>query len=61
VPFVVAGGGAHGVMGGQYMKVAKGTMHNRLIVSAMRYMGATDVDKFGSLDKETGPLAGFGI
>jgi hypothetical protein len=61
VPFIVAGGGAHGVMGGQYMKVAKGTMHNRLIVSAMRFMGASDVDKFGSLDKETGTLAGLGI
>jgi hypothetical protein len=61
VPFVVAGGGANGVKGGQYLQVAKGTMHNRLIVSAMRYMGASDVDRFGSLDKQTGSLPGLGI
>jgi hypothetical protein len=61
VPFIVAGGGANGVKGGQYLQVPKGTMHNRLIVSAMRYMGATDVDTFGSLDKEKGTLAGLGI
>jgi Protein of unknown function (DUF1552) len=61
VPFIVAGGGANGVMGGQYLKVAKGTMHNRLIVSAMRYMGAMDVESFGTLDKEKGTLEGLGI
>jgi hypothetical protein len=61
VPFIVAGGGANGVMGGQYLKVPKGTMHNRLIVSAMRYMGASEINTYGSLDKESGPLAGLGI
>jgi hypothetical protein len=61
VPFVVAGGGAHGVKGGQYLKVASGTMHNRLIVSAMRFMGATDVETFGTLDRERGSLTGLGV
>lgn len=61
VPFVVAGGGAHGVKGGQYLKVASGTMHNRLLVSAMRFMGATDVETFGTLDKERGSLTGLGV
>jgi hypothetical protein len=61
VPFVVAGGGGFGVRTGQYLKPAAGTYHNRLIVSAMRYMGASDVDRFGATDRESGPLAGLGI
>jgi hypothetical protein len=61
VPFVVAGGGGFGVRSGQYLKVLAGTYHNRLIVSAMRYMGAPDVERFGTTDRESGPLAGLGI
>jgi hypothetical protein len=61
VPFVVAGGGGFGVRSGQYLKVPAGTYHNRLIVSAMRYMGAPDVERFGTTDHESGPLAGLGI
>jgi hypothetical protein len=61
VPFVVAGGGAFGVRGGQYLQAAAGTFHNRLIVSAMRYMGMDGVETFGMLDRERGPLPGFGV
>jgi hypothetical protein len=60
VPFVVAGGGAYGVRTGRYLKVAPGTYHNRLIVSAMRFMGA-DVETFGSTDQERGSLPGLGV
>ena len=60
VPFVVAGGGGFGVHSGQYLKVPAGTYHNRLIVSAMRYMGA-QVDRFGTLDRESGSLSGLGV
>jgi hypothetical protein len=60
VPFVVAGGGAGGVQTGRYLKVPKGTYHNRLLVSAMRFMGV-DVDTFGSTDQERGSLAGLGV
>lgn len=60
VPFVVAGGGAGGVRTGRYLKVAPGTYHNRLIVSAMRFMGM-DVEKFGSTDQERGSLVGLGV
>jgi len=59
VPFVVAGGGGFGVKSGQYLKVPPGTYHNRLIVSAMRYMGAMDVERFGTTDRESGPLSGL--
>jgi hypothetical protein len=61
VPFVVAGGGGFGVSTGQYLKAASGTFHNRLIVSAMRYMGATEIDRFGSTDQQTGGLSGLGV
>ncbi|MEY4583358.1 MAG: hypothetical protein RL701_8061 [Pseudomonadota bacterium] len=61
VPFVVAGGGKFGVKTGQYLKTGANMYHNRLIVSAMRYMGLNDVNTFGKTDQETGPLAGLGI
>lgn len=61
VPFVVAGGGARGVASGQYLQVPAGTYHNRLLVSAMRFMGASDVERFGSTDQERGPLPGLGV
>jgi hypothetical protein len=62
VPFVVAGGGGFGVNTGQYLQIAAGsTWHNRLIVSAMHYMGATDVNTFGSSDRESGTLPGLGV
>lgn len=60
MPFVIAGGGAYGVRGGRYLKLPAGTYHNRLIVSAMRFMGS-DVDSFGSTDQERGPLPGLGV
>lgn len=62
VPFVVAGGSAYGVKTGQYLQLAaNSTWHNRLIVSAMRFMGATDIDTFGTTDKESGSLPGLGV
>jgi hypothetical protein len=61
VPFVVAGGGAFGVQTGRVLRCAEGTYHNRLLVSAMRFMGMTDIDKFGSTDQESGPLPGLGV
>ncbi|MGE0791857.1 MAG: DUF1552 domain-containing protein [Sandaracinaceae bacterium] len=53
VPFVVAGGNRHGVRTGQFVD-AGGDGHNRLIVSAMRFMGATDVDAYGATDEGRG-------
>ncbi|MET0386195.1 MAG: DUF1552 domain-containing protein [Polyangiales bacterium] len=62
VPFVVAGGGEFGVQTGRYRTFEPGTTwHNRLIVSAMRFMGAGDVETFGTLDKESGSLTGLGV
>jgi hypothetical protein len=62
VPFVVAGGGAHGVQTGRYLSFERGTTwHNRLIVSAMRYMGATEIERFGTTDRESGPLPDLGV
>ena len=60
VPFVVAGGGNHGVRTGRYLKLASGVYHNRLLVSAMRFMGM-DAETFGSTDQERGPLPGLGV
>jgi hypothetical protein len=61
VPFVVAGGGGFGVTTGKALRLPKGTYHNRLLVSAMRYLGANDVEKFGSTDQERGSLPGLGV
>jgi hypothetical protein len=33
--------------------------HNRVLVSACHAMGVTDVDEYGSLDNDLGPLAGL--
>jgi hypothetical protein len=46
---------------GQYLKLDAGAYHSRLIVSAMRFMGATEVETFGTTDREKGPLEGLGI
>lgn len=61
VPFVVAGGGGHGLRTGQYLELPSGTFHNRLLVSAMRFFGADDVNSFGSLDTHSGSLEGLGV
>jgi hypothetical protein len=60
VPFVIAGGGNHGVRTGRYLKLAAGVYHNRLLVSAMRFMGM-DVETFGTTDQERGSLPGLGV
>jgi Protein of unknown function (DUF1552) len=59
IPFVVAGGGKRGVKGGRYLKLPQGTMNHRLLVSMLHYMGYTDAQKFGNVDKGAGPLAGL--
>ncbi len=61
VPFVVAGGGGFGVQTGQYIKAPAGTWHNRLLVSALRYMGEAGAMSFGATDREAGPLPGLGV
>jgi hypothetical protein len=61
VPFVVAGGSAFGVKTGRALRLPKGTYHNRLLVSAMRFLGASDVETFGSTDQERGSLPGLGV
>jgi hypothetical protein len=58
VPFIVAGGGAHGVRGGRYLQPT-GQRHNRLLVSAAHYMGLTDIASYGDMDDAEGPLAGL--
>ncbi len=59
VPFVVAGGGAGGVRTGRFLSFSD-TDHNRLLVAMCRYMGLSDIDRFGSLDEgPDGPLAGL--
>jgi hypothetical protein len=57
VPFIVAGGTAHGVRGGRYLKTTG--RHNRLLVSAAHYMGLTDIESYGSMDDGSGPLTGL--
>ena len=59
VPFVVAGGRAHGVRGGRYLRAAAGSLHNRLLVSAAQYMGLADITTYGTMDNDTGPLSGL--
>jgi hypothetical protein len=56
VPFVVAGGGLHGVRTDRFLDLSN-QPHNRLIVSAMRFMGASDVDAFGATDEGGGALS----
>jgi hypothetical protein len=58
VPFIVAGGRAHGVRGGRYLRPT-GQRHNRLLVSAAHYMGLTDMTSYGSMDDGEGPLDGL--
>lgn len=57
VPFIVAGGRAHGVRGGRYLRPTG--RHNRLLVSAAHYMGVTEIESYGSMDDEEGTLAGL--
>lgn len=59
IPFVVAGGGLRGNVGGRYLRFPKGTMNQRLLVSACHYMGYDDVQTFGTVDKGSGPLPGL--
>jgi hypothetical protein len=58
IPFVVAGGGARGLRVGRYLRPT-GMTHNRLLVSAARFMGIPDLDQFGSSDTGSGPLPGL--
>jgi hypothetical protein len=58
VPFIFAGGAAGKLSGGRYLKVSS-PRHNRVLVSACHAMGVTDVDEYGSLDNDVGPLAGL--
>lgn len=58
IPFIVAGGTAHGVRGGRSLRPT-GQRHNRLLVTAAHYMGLTDITSYGSTDDGEGPLAGL--
>lgn len=58
VPFIVAGGGAYGVKTGQFLDT-QGAFHQRLLVSAARYMGLADVQNIGDLDSGTGRVPGL--
>lgn len=59
IPFVVAGGGRRGVTGGRYLTYPRGTLNQRLLVSACRYFGFSDVNTFGTIDAGSGPLPGL--
>lgn len=58
MPFVVAGGAAHGVRGGRLLATGAAP-HQRLLVAIGRSMGLTDLNAFGDLDPGTGPLPGL--
>jgi hypothetical protein len=58
VPFVLAGGAAGKLTGGRYLKVGT-PRHNRLLVTACHALGVTDVETYGSLDNDEGPLPGI--
>lgn len=58
VPFVLAGGAAGKLSGGRYLTV-NSPRQNRLLVSACHAMGMADVETFGSLDNDEGPLLGL--
>ena len=58
VPFIVAGGGAAGVRTGRFLQT-NGALHNRLLVSMCHFMGLTNVQTFGNLDRGQGPLPGL--
>jgi hypothetical protein len=58
VPFIFAGGAAGKLSGGRYLTVAS-PRHNRVLVSACHAMGLTDVETYGSLDDDVGPLPGL--
>ncbi len=58
VPFIFAGGAAGKLQGGRYLTVSS-PRHNRVLVSACHAMGVMDVDEYGSLDNDVGPLAGL--
>lgn len=59
IPFVVAGGGKRGITGGRYLTYPRGTLNQRLLVSAARYFGFNDVNTFGTVDMGSGPLPGL--
>ena len=54
--FILAGGAAGQLRGGRYLRVRG--RHNRLLVTALWAMGLTDVESFGALDDDRGPLSG---
>ncbi|HXK19826.1 MAG TPA: hypothetical protein VNG33_18575, partial [Polyangiaceae bacterium] len=58
VPFVVAGGAAGKLKTGRYLQF-NGVEHNRLLVSVAQLMGLSELETFGSTDKNSGNLAGF--
>jgi hypothetical protein len=58
VPFVFAGGAAGKLSGGRYLQVTS-QRQNRVLVTACHAMGLTDVETFGSLDDDVGPLPGL--
>ncbi len=59
VPFVIAGGGLEGVRGNRYMKFTGGVLNQRLLVSMCQYMGFSDVQTYGTIDRAQGPLTGL--
>lgn len=56
-PFVTAGGCAGAVATGRYLEYNEQVDHNRLLVAMCQAMGLPNIDKFGNIDKGTGPLA----
>lgn len=58
VPFIFAGGAAGKLQGGRYLRVSA-PRHNRVLVTACHAMGLSDVETYGSLDDDVGPLAGL--
>jgi hypothetical protein len=57
VPFIFAGGAGGRLRGGRYLQVSS-MKANRALVTACHAMGLTDIESYGSLDNDTGPVPG---
>lgn len=57
MPFILAGGGAGGFIGGRNLNY-DGAAHNKILVSIAQYMGV-NISSFGTEDDSPGPLPGL--
>lgn len=59
LPFVLAGGKAHGLVTGRVVRREETVPHNRLLVSLCHLCGRSDVETFGNGDPGAGALGGL--